>query len=217
MYGANEVKVQLKNGMSFTMIQETNYPWDGLIRFRFRDIRRDQSFTLMIRVPGWVESGIIQYAGQTRVITENDGNTYIPLEVKRLEDSRIEVRFDMPARYTIAHPFVEENGNQVAVERGPIIYCMENPDADVETLDDILLLSDAEFYATDYEILGKKLVALETKAAYLRKKQDRRALYQPLKIEGIDIIPVRMIPYFAWDNRGYGEMRIWMPIMYQLT
>jgi len=111
---------------------------------------------------------------------------------------------------------VEEDGNQAAVERGPIVYCMESPDADVDTLDDILMPSDAVFREEDYEICGQRLVALETEAAVLRKKQNRDALYQTLRIDGIDRISVRLIPYFAWDNRGFGEMRIWMPLLYRL-
>ena len=215
MYGASEVRFKLGNGAAFTMVQDTAYPWDGAIRFSFRNVRSEQGFVLKLRIPSWAESGSIVYNGKTRVITEEDANTYISLEINDPANSQIAVTFDMPVRYTVAHPLVEETNNQVAVERGPLLYCMENPDADVETLDDLFLLSDAEYRTTDYEILGRKLVALESKAAILKRKHDRKALYQPLKVDGVETVPIRMIPYFAWDNRGYGEMRIWMPIMYR--
>ena len=216
MYGASEVKIRLKNGSSFTMIQDTDYPWSGRIRFRFVNVESDRGFLLMIRVPGWAESGSVEYDGTSRRITEEDGSSYLPLKVHDLKNSRIEVCFDMPARLTVAHPMVEEDGNQAAVERGPIVYCMESPDADVDTLDDILMPSDAVFREEDYEICGQRLVALKTEAVVLRKKQNRDALYQTLRIDGIDRISVRLIPYFAWDNRGFGEMRIWMPLLYRL-
>lgn len=138
----------------------------------------------------------------------------------------------MAARLIVSHPLVEENTNQVAVERGPLVYCMESPDAAVETLDGLFLYSDAEFKAVPMELADRPIVALETKAARLveadgcaGRPDDARAagsdvekkdtpLYRRLRVKGMESIPVRMVPYFAWDNRGYGKMKIWMPVIY---
>lgn len=215
MYGANEVKLELKNGASCTMIQDTVYPWDGVIRFSFKEVKSEQGFTLKVRIPSWVEKGTINYDGITYNIRKEDGNSYYSIEIKNPKDCIIDIDFAMEVRYTVSHPLVEENNNQVAVERGPLVYCMETPDVKVDSLDDIHLISNADYHSVEYDMNGTKLIALEGEAAVLNWDKNRNALYQPLKVEGITNTPIRMIPYFAWDNRGYGEMRIWMPFIYR--
>jgi len=216
MYGSSEAKFELKNGAAFTLVQETDYPWDGVIRFSFKDVKNNKPFTLKIRVPGWTEEGTITVNGNKQTLSASNANTYVDIMVDNPADTVIEADFKMKVRYMVAHAKVEEDINQVAVVRGPLVYCMETSDADVETIDDIFLLSNARFEEVPYEILGKRMVALQTEGAILEKEQyDRDALYQPLSVKGVRKIPIRMIPYFAWDNRGFGEMRIWMPIMYQ--
>ena len=111
---------------------------------------------------------------------------------------------------------MEEAVNQAAVECGPLVYCIETPDADAETLDDLLLPTDAVFAKESYEILGTQVTALYTEAmAPNRTCGERTDLYRKLEYDGMKKVSVRFIPYFAWDNRGYGEMRIWMPLLYR--
>ncbi len=216
MYGASEADFKLENGAAFTLVQETDYPWDGSIRFTCKDVACDKPFTLKLRVPGWVESGSLNVNGARQALTQKDAGSYLDIMVKSPSAMDVSVRFDMPVRFTVAHPKVEETVNQVAVERGPLVYCVESPDADVETIDDLYLPSNASFRTVPYEILGKKMIALETDALLLdRPQNDRSALYQTLKVDGVRAVPMRMIPYFAWDNRGYGEMRIWLPVIYR--
>ena len=67
----------------------------------------------------------------------------------------------------------------------------------------------------DFEIQGRKMVALETEEYVMdRSEFDRKALYQTLKYRGMKKEKVRLIPYYAWDNREFGEMRIWFPVAY---
>jgi len=215
LYGASEAAFALENGAAFTLRQSTAYPWEGAIRFTFENTN-SKGFTLNIRIPGWVESGCVSVNGKTTSLTEKDAGTYFAVSVENPATAEIDVLFDMPVRYTSAHALVEENINQVAVERGPLVYCMESPDADIESLDDILLPSDAVFKSVPYEINGTTITAIETQAAtLLRPDYDRNALYSPLKVMGIKPVSLRLIPYFAWDNRGYGEMRIWTPVLYR--
>jgi DUF1680 family protein len=216
VYGASEAKLQLKNGAAFTLTQETGYPWDGAIRFSFRDAAPDRPFTLKLRIPGWLESGSVQVGPEARALTSADADTYVDVRVDPAALPEIALTFDMPARYTIAHPMVEEDANQVAVERGPLVYCMESPDAQVESLDELMLISNAGFTAVPYEVKGQTVTALETRAARLLRTGYRPdALYQRFQATGVEEVPVRLIPYFAWDNRGFGEMRVWMPVMYR--
>ena len=71
------------------------------------------------------------------------------------------------------------------------------------------------FTPVEFEIQGRRMMALETEEYTIdRSEFDRNALYQPLKYHGMSRKHVRLIPYYAWDNRDYGEMRIWFPVAY---
>ncbi len=117
---------------------------------------------------------------------------------------------------TCAHAMVEEDVNQVAVERGPLVYCLEGMDADIDTLDELILPSDIRLQPEEFEIEGRKVLSL--RGDFLRRKSlpgeeaDRNALYRDYVNSGYETVPVRLIPYFAWDNRGLDEMRVWIPV-----
>lgn len=215
MYGANRARIHLKNGAEFTLVQETDYPWNGRIRFTFEDVKTDQGFQLKIRVPDWVENGYIRVNEEEQTLTKRESSTYQTVKVEYPKQAEIDIFFEMKARCTISHNMVEENTNQAAVEYGPLVYCCETPDTDVDTLDDIFLNLNAEYRQTEMEIAGRKICALEAEEYCIRRDcYDRTALYQTLKFAGMEKRKVRFIPYFAWDNREFGEMRIWFPIAY---
>ena len=213
MYGENEAQIELKNGASFTLVQKTQYPYCGKIHFSFKDAN-SKAFKLNIRIPDWVESGSISVNGNVvKEISVQDASTYYTVEIEDPSKSDITVYFDMPVRFTVAHPLVESNTNQVAVERGPIVYCIESQDTELETLDDLMLKIDGEFTPVEYEIMGRKMIALEGEAWRIKRDSyNPEKLYQPMKFKGLDQVSIRLIPYHAWDNRGFGEMKIWLPV-----
>lgn len=215
LYGASTARITLRNGAKFTLRQSTQYPWDGRITFTFEDVLATEPFTLAVRVPGWVCGGFIKLGGNTMPLNAADANTFVYLRLWPNAQTEVEAVFEMPAFLTRAHAKIEEDENQVCVQRGPLVYCAETPDTDSETLADMFLYSDAKFKAVPYEIDGRPVIALETEAAKLLHAHDPDALYQPLAATGFSNIPLRLIPYFAWDNRGFGEMRVWMPVTYR--
>ncbi len=250
LYGESRAKVTLpgqrnaqgESGQrSFTVIQETAYPYDGKVRFTFENVAGEapeggegavsgngtegQGFILHLRIPAWAKDGSVEvrsltdgHVCQAKVLTRALAGSYLEIPVEDPAD--VEVLFDlgMEARLTCAHAMVEENGNQVAVERGPLVYCLEGVDADMETLDDLLVPSDICLEPEPFEIEGRQVLSL--KGTFLKRKTrdetrgdyDRDALYQEYVDRGYEKILARMIPYFAWDNRGMGEMRVWLPV-----
>ena len=216
MYGASEAKLALENGAEFTLVQETEYPWNGRIRITFRDVANPEPFCVKVRIPGWVEAGSIVIGEKKKELIRKDANSFLDIRVEDAANAELLIDFEMPVRLTTAHALVEEAVNQAAVECGPLVYCIETPDADAETLDDLLLPTDAVFAKESYEILGTQVTALYTEAmAPNRTCGERTDLYRKLEYDGMKKVSVRFIPYFAWDNRGYGEMRIWMPLLYR--
>ena len=216
MYGANETKLELKNGADFTLQQNTKYPYDGRIIFKILEVRKQCDILLKIRIPAWAQSGYVKTATDTYPLTEKEDNGYLSVKLGLTEGEEVEVYFDMPVRFTQAHSLVEEVVNQAAVERGPLVYCIETPDASLETLDDLMLNLKETFQPIPYTIAGRSIYALEGGVYRIKRAQyDRKALYQQLRYEGLEEMKARLIPYFAWDNRGNGEMRIFIPIAYQ--
>lgn len=228
LYGASSARISLPDGAAFTLVQETEYPYDGRIRFTFRDVEKDMPFYLHLRIPGWVKGGKIVVRSTAdgscslvRKLQRKDRG-YFTLAIDGAATTEVSLDLGMEARLTCSHALVEENCNQVAVERGPLVYCMEGMDVEAETLDDIYIPSDIELKTEELQIEGRKVTALQ--GTFLRKKThgetkdggldyDRDALYQDYAELGYDQVRARMIPYFAWDNRGMDEMRIWMPVI----
>lgn len=216
MYGASQAQVELKNGAAFTLVQETEYPFDGQIHFSVRDVQKDEPVHLRLRIPAWAVSGTVKTAKEERKLTKEDSGTYLDLGFDHVSELDVVLDLEMKARYTVANNMVEEDAGQAAIERGPMIYCCESVDAETETLDDIYLDLDAEFTPVQMEIAGRDITALEAEEYVMdRSGFDREALYQTLSYRGMEKKKLRLIPYYAWDNRDYGEMRIWFPICYR--
>lgn len=214
IYGDSSARIHLENGAEFTLVQQTQYPYDGRIVFRVQDVVTDKPVTMKLRIPSWVESGQIRDCqGKNLTLSRKEANTYVELSLDSLLDSEFTVEFDMPVTYVAANPMVEEDHGKVAVMRGPVVYCVESDDIEEETLHDIVLPRKPEFAAVDMELKGRRMKALEGEVLVRNTGfTDENALYQIYHENGAKKKNMRMIPYFAWDNRGMGEMKIWMPV-----
>jgi DUF1680 family protein len=119
----------------------------------------------------------------------------------------------MPVRLMQAHPLVEETRNQVAVQRGPIVYCLESTDlAEGVRVADVLIPRQIELKPRfDAGLLGG-LTVLEGRAVARREATWTGALYRELPAANPEPIDLRLIPYYAWGNRGRSEMTVWIPL-----
>lgn len=215
LYGENRAHFRLKNGAEFTLVQHTQYPWDGRISF---DVLESNGipFTLHLRVPAWAKSGLLINSGESWKLSRDDCGRYTAIRVERPEDARICLSLHIVPRLTMGHGLIEETRGQVAVEYGPLVYCVETPDSDAESLEDLLMPLNPELVPEDYEIDGRYVKALRGKVLKIVHREfDRDALYQDFDAGKPEPAEIRMIPYFAWDNRGRGEMMIWMPVAWR--
>lgn len=212
IYGECDAVLTLENGASFTLKQKTEYPYNGKIVFEFENVSCDRPVTLNLRIPKWAEAGSIKVGAEERKLDKTTREIYQAVHIEKLAGTRVELELEMPVRFTMAHPMVEEDSQLIAVEKGPLVYCMESPDADIRTLDDICINIHSTFRENKIRIKDREIGVLETEAyQILHEDYDPDELYQSFTGEKKKSIPVRLIPYFAWDNREYGEMRIWMP------
>ncbi len=213
LYGESTATLMSADGQKFTMTQETQYPYDGEISFRAEQV--PAACKLYLRIPGWAESGRIRRTdGTVRAIKGEDAASYVAVEIPE-GDSCIRLTLDMPAVCMAANPMVEEDINQIAIMRGPLVYCVESPDVKGEELSHILLDPSEQFTIETVEIEGRQITALKTEALVKIDARDtEEALYHAIDQIKMKMVPIRLIPYFAWDNRGEGEMKIWMPAVY---
>ena len=144
------------------LVQSTDYPFDGTIRFTAKDVKVNAPVHLRLRVPGWSAGGSIKGAGADRELTKEDAGTYLDILVEDPQNMDVQLSLDMKVRYTVANNMVEETVGQAAIERGPLVYCCESVDTHAADLDDVYLDLNAEFTPVEFEIQGRRMMALET-------------------------------------------------------
>ena len=125
----------------------------------------------------------------------------------------VEWNMTMPVRLMEANPLVEEVRNQVAIKRGPIVYCLESADLPQDIrIDDVLIPADIQLEPVMIEIDGHPVMALEGIAQLADEASWKGQLYREVGRLGREL-PIRLIPYYAWGNRGKGEMSVWLPLL----
>lgn len=211
LYGSSTLTTALPDGRELTLSQETSYPWEGRISLRFDSLKGEGAFALKVRIPHWAEGATVHINGEA-VRESPQPSTYLTLSRKWRTGDQVELHLPMPPHLIESHPLVEETRNQAAVRRGPLIYCMESADLSPGThLLDVLLPSDIALTARhDTRLLGG--VTVLEGDALIRPSTETAMLYRKLQASPLKTIPVRLIPYFAWGNRGPTEMSVWLPV-----
>ena len=119
----------------------------------------------------------------------------------------------MEARLIEANPLVEEARGQVAVQRGPIVYCAESADLGGADIDDLLIPVTTQFKPVETTLAGSRMMALEGEVLVRGNESWTGTLYREASAQK-QRKTIRLIPYYAWGNRGKSEMTVWMPVAY---
>jgi hypothetical protein len=213
LYGQGTVKTQL-NGHEVRLRQVTRYPWDGNVKLEI-GLAGPQRFSLHLRVPGWCEQWEVTVNGQR--LSVNSGQLsvkagYIQLTREWQPGDVVKYNMEMPIQTVWAHPAVRALQGRVALQRGPIIYCLEGVDHGEIVLDRISIdpqLVSNEFQVEHKDDLLDGVTILRGRGSAMDDSGWENTLYrsQPPLSKSMDITA---IPYFVWDNRTPGEMRIWL-------
>ncbi|NLE14396.1 MAG: glycoside hydrolase family 127 protein, partial [Spirochaetales bacterium] len=208
MYGQSRASLQVGNN-HVVLEQTTAYPYDGSITITIEETD-GTPFTLYVRIPSWVKQGRIQ----NQDVTAEMANTYLPLRSDWKQGDVITIEFAMEARILLAHPLVEECTHQVAVMRGPLVYCSEQVDHPQLNWASLGLRQNAHFTAVTRTIGGESMLCLQTEdgVAYQMLDWETSGLYQDASGLMAEPTTLSLIPYYAWDNRGLGGMKIWHPL-----
>jgi uncharacterized protein len=212
-YIASDIRFRHGSGQERQLSIETGYPWTGSVTIRV-DASDDAPWNLSMRIPAWCPSARLNVNGvdQTAVGAESG---YLTVSRRWNSNDVVVLTLSMEPMLYEAHPMVDSDRGSVAIQRGPLVYCLEQPDQekDVDVLHTEVDGSVTLISTWQPTLLGG-IVTVEAAGYVTDDSQWQEALYRRVE-EGPK--PSRRgakltaIPYFAWANRGPSAMRVWIP------
>lgn len=190
-------------GQAVRIRQETDYPWDGTVTISI-DPTTPSEWTLAVRWPGWCREAVWAVNGEAVEPEVADG--FVLLRRTWRAGDRLVVSMAMPVEQVTAHPAVAADVGRVALQRGPLVYCLESTD-NGRGLDRLVLLGRVPVaIRTRTNELGR-IVVLTGWAERQGDWGDRLYRAEPPPAEPVEFTA---IPYALWQNRGPAEMRVWL-------
>jgi DUF1680 family protein len=217
LFMSNESNIQLPVG-TVTITQNTEYPWKGKVALQI-DPQKSSAFALKLRIPGWAQQNPAPGDLYKFMNTQNNPISltvngkplkyemekgYAVINRKWSKGDKVVLDLPMEPRKVIANEKVKDNQGRFALQRGPIVYCLEWADNKDSLVQNILIPKDAVINASYRPDLLKGVQVLTAKGLSAKRQLNSDAL---LKTEQT----VTAIPYYSWANRGTGEMMVWIP------
>lgn len=202
-------------GQPLEIVQQNNYPWEGELKFIVTP-KKSQSFNVLVRIPGWAQgiaipSDLYAFASNqsTKISIKINGtpvdyiieNGYAVLNRTWKKGDVIEVSLPMDVQRVKANGKVKDDIGRIALQRGPLMYCAEWPDNNGKTSN--IILTPGTVFTSEYKpSLLNGVYVLKADATALISTEDKVTTVKQ---------PFIAIPYYAWANRGKGEMMMWFP------
>lgn len=211
LYGGNNLSTTLKDGSAVKLSQITDYPWNGAVNISISQAPV-KAFSVFLRIPGWCNDASLLVNGKP-VSAKLIAGEYA--EVKRIwkAGDKIALNLPMHAKLMEANPLVEEARNQVAVKRGPIVYCLESKDLPKgQKIFNVALPANISLKPEMIKIDGSDIMSLTGKADLLDNGSWKNKLYKEIGGNKPGAVNIRLVPYYAWGNRGHVDMETWIPL-----
>ena len=211
LFGGNILDTTMNDGSRLRISQETEYPWKGLIKLTVEECRTTP-FEVMVRVPGWTDSATLLINGQDAGIETVPG-TFAKINREWKNGDVITLNISMEVKFLEGHPRIEEVRNQVALKRGPVVYCIETPDLPENTnILDVYIQGSSELKANHRpEFLGG-ITTIEGNV--LLRSDHSDGIYRTVTRPKWKVHKTQFLPYFAWSNRGQAEMTVFLPVLW---
>lgn len=212
LYGSNELDTQLPDGSRIRLTQQTRYPWEGHVKITV-DECKDAPLEMLLRIPGWADRAEVQINGEIASVSAQPG-TYARIKRRWKPGDVVTLELPLETKLIEGNPRIEEVRNQVAIQRGPVVYCIESPDLPEGTsILDVYLPEDSKLvarYRPDF------LGGMTTISGTVRLRTDQnQGMYHVLTKPRWKTVSTQFIPYYAWSNRGESEMTVWLPIVWE--
>jgi uncharacterized protein len=214
LYDNSQMNWRLQDGRTLEIQQTTNYPWSGDVKIAVRPSAPGE-FVVYVRIPGWSANNTVKVNGDQ--IHGAQPGAYLPIRRLWSTNDTIELTFDMTPRLLKANPAVSEDRGRIAFQRGPIVFCMEQPDqVDPQRAKNlvgyIIQLNGETTTRFDAKLLDGVMV-LEHPGSITDSGSDVSLYFdKPDKADGqLKPTTLRLIPYYAWANRGPATMQVWIP------
>ncbi len=210
LYGGSQVSTTLAGGTAVRLTQVTEYPWNGRVRLTI-DACGSRPFALRLRIPGWTRGVRVRVNQRATAVSARPGE-YAELRRAWKAGDVIDLDMSMEVRLMESHPLVEETFNQIAVKRGPIVYCLESVDLpEGVRVMEVFMPPDITLAARYDARLLRGVAVLEGMAEVRSSGDWSGRLYREVQPATTRPVTVRLVPYYAWGNRGTSEMTVWMP------
>lgn len=219
LFISNEAEFEFAN-TNMKISQKANFPWDGKVDITVSPESREK-FDLKIRIPGWAKNEAIPGTLYNFVDKKSDPVTLTingePFKISSLADGyvvvsrrwepgdKVSVDFPMTIRKVKADQRIDDDIDKIAVQRGPLIFCAEWPDNSDGNILNLVLNTDAPFKTEFVDSLLQGTQVIKT-LGY----QTKREVNGNIKL--LDEETITLIPYALWNNRGPGQMMVWLPV-----
>jgi DUF1680 family protein len=208
LYVASEVDLPLGDA-KVRLTQETDYPWQETVNITVQP-EEAREFTLALRIPGWCQEASLSVNGQPVDLAPITTKGYAYLRRMWQPGDRLQLTLPMPILRVRTNPEVRENAGRVALQRGPIVYCLEEVD-NGSNLSGIILPPEAKLTAEWKPELLEGVMVITGKALRVDESQWGGNLYSAgSSLPTTEAIEITAVPYSTWCNRQPGEMIVWI-------
>jgi uncharacterized protein len=216
LYDNSTLDWRLENGTPLKVVQKTNYPWDGDVKLTVSPAE-PADFAVNVRIPGWAKSAKVAVNG--KAVEAAKPGEYLTIKRRWSPGDTVALAFPMSAEIVASNPRVEENLGRVAVQRGPVVYCMEGLDQNAAAADfsEVAIVVNPKslkaFEVQHKPALLEGVTVLKHSGAVYESASDKGPLYADANgaAPKTRAVSLTLIPYYAWANRKPTEMQVWIP------
>ncbi|MNZ69441.1 Non-reducing end beta-L-arabinofuranosidase [compost metagenome] len=202
-------KVDLKLGETRVLLeQQSSMPWEGKTVYKVA-LEKPASFALALRIPDWASGAEVLVNGKAYEIAGHVADGYAVIEREWASGDAVELALEMPIMRIRSNPLVKHNAGKVALQRGPLVYCVEEADNGAR-LQQLMLEQDAGLTLAYDDKLAGGLMTIQADALRLELEDFGTKLYRSDSSASLKKAEATFIPYYAWANRGKGEMTVWV-------
>ena len=211
LYGGNQLDTKLTDGSALKLTQVSDYPWDGKVVTTVDKVASKKAFSMNFRIPEWCEKATLTVNGKP-VDADLSAGKYAEVNRVWKKGDVVELNLAMTVKLMESNPLVEETRNQTVVKRGPLVYCLESMDVEGgQSIDNVLIPANIQLTPNKITIDGSPIVALDGEAQLMNEGSWKGTLYKQVS-DSSKKVKIRLIPYYAWGNRGKADMTVWMPL-----